>query len=139
MAKGLVRDLKTYIDTHVVVWLCEGAVEKLTPAASRAIEASELEISPMVLIELQYLYEIKRIVKQPLALLDQLRALIGLKLSEHPFPDVAHAALFETWTRDPFDRIIVAQARSDGYSGLVTSDEKIQQNYSQSIWSVKSS
>ena len=90
----------------------------------------------MVLLELEYLYEIKRIVKPPLALLDQLQTLIGLKVSTHPFSAVAHTALFETWTREPFDRIIVAQARSDGYSGLVSSDEKIQQNYSKTIWNV---
>jgi PIN domain nuclease of toxin-antitoxin system len=93
----------------------------------------------MVLVELEYLFEIKRIATPPLALIDQLQTLIGLRVSDHPFPSVAHTALFETWTRDPFDRIIVAQARSDGYSALVTSDMKIQQNYSRTIWNVKSS
>jgi PIN domain nuclease of toxin-antitoxin system len=68
-----------------------------------------------------------------------LQALIGLRISDHPFPAVAQTALFETWTWDPFDRIIVAQARSDGYSGLVTSDIKINENYSKTIWNVKSS
>jgi PIN domain nuclease of toxin-antitoxin system len=126
--------LKIYLDTNIVVWLGEGQVEKFTRAAAEALESSDLEISPMVLIELQYLYEIKRIVKPPLALLDQLQTLIGLRVSEHPFLSVAQTALLEAWTRDPFDRIIVAQARSDGYSGLITSDEKIQQNYSKAIW-----
>jgi PIN domain nuclease of toxin-antitoxin system len=126
--------LRIYLDTHVVVWLAEGLVEKLSPAASAAIESSEVEISPMVLVELQYLFEIKRIVKAPLALIDQLQTMIGLRISEHPFAAVARSALFETWTRDPFDRMIVAQARSDGYLGLITSDEKIQGNYSKAIW-----
>jgi PIN domain nuclease of toxin-antitoxin system len=131
--------LKVYLDTHIVVWLGEGQVEKLSSTAAAAIESSEVQISPMALVELQYLFEIKRIVKTPMALIDQLQALIGLKISEHPFPSVAQTALFETWTRDPFDRIIVAQARSDGYSGLITSDEKIQQHYSKAIWNVKRS
>ena len=131
--------MKVYIDTHIVIWLCEGTAEKLTPEASQAIESSKVEISPIVLVELEYLFEIKRIVKPPMALLDQLQTLIGLRMSDHPFPAVAQAALFETWTRDPFDRIIVAQARSDGYSGLVTADQKIQENYSKTIWNVKSS
>jgi PIN domain nuclease of toxin-antitoxin system len=131
--------LSVYIDTHIVIWLCEGLVEKLTPAASHSIESSQVEISPMVLVELEYLFGIKRIVKPPLALLDQLKTLIGLRMSDHPFSAVAQTALFETWTRDPFDRIIVAQARSDGYSGLITADEKIQQNYTKTIWNVKSS
>jgi PIN domain nuclease of toxin-antitoxin system len=131
--------LSIYIDTHIVIWLAEGLVEKLTPTASRAIESSQVEISPMVLIELQYLFEIKRIIKPPMALFEQLQSLIGLRMSDHPFPAVAQTALFETWTRDPFDRIIVAQARSDGYSELVTSDTKINENYSKTIWNVKSS
>lgn len=131
--------MSIYIDTHIVIWLCEGLAEKLTPAASQAIESEQLEISPIVLVELEYLFEIQRIVKPPMALFDQLQALIGLKMSEHPFPAVAQTALFETWTRDPFDRMIVAQARSDGYSGLVSADTKIQQHYSKTIWNVKSS
>jgi PIN domain nuclease of toxin-antitoxin system len=126
--------LSVYIDTHVVIWLCEGLTDKLTPAAQQAIEGSPVEISPMVLVELEYLFEIKRILKPPMALLNQLQALIGLRMSDHPFPAVAQAALFETWTRDPFDRIIVAQARSDGYSGLITADAKIRENYSKTIW-----
>jgi PIN domain nuclease of toxin-antitoxin system len=126
--------LSVYIDTQVVIWLCEGAAEKLTPAASQAIESAQVEISPMVVVELEYLFEIKRILKPPMALVDQLQTLIGLRMSNHPFPAVAQAALFETWTRDPFDRLIVAQARSDGYSALVTADEKIREYYSKTIW-----
>ena len=122
-----------------MVWLCEGLTEKLTATASQAIESAEVQISPMVLVELQYLFEIKRIVKPPMALVEQLRTLIGLQISNHPFAAVAQTSLSETWTRDPFDRIIVAQARSDGYSGLVSSDAKIEQNYSKTIWNVKSS
>ena len=131
--------MSIYIDTHIVIWLAEGSVEKLTLAASQAIESSQVEISPMVLIELEYLFEIKRIIKPPIELFLNLEALIGLRMSDHPFPAVAQTALLETWTRDPFDRIIVAQARSDGYSGLVTSDIKINENYSKTIWNVKSS
>ena len=135
MGERLVPDLMNlYVDTHIVIWLCEGLVGKLTPAASRALESSPIQISPIVLVELEYLFEIKRILKPPLALLDQLQTLIGLRMSEYAFPAVARAALLETWTRDPFDQIIVAQARSDGYSGLVSADAKIQEHYSKTIW-----
>jgi PIN domain nuclease of toxin-antitoxin system len=131
--------LSIYLDTQILVWLGQGQVEKLTPAATQAIESSDLIISPMVLLELQYLFEIKKVIKPPVALLSQLTALIGLKVSDHPFPAVVQAALFETWTRDPFDRVIVAQARSDSYSGLISSDTTIQQHYSKTVWNVKSS
>ena len=104
-----------------------------------AIESEQVEISPMVLLELEYLFEIKRILKAPMALVEQMQTLIGLRISDHPFAAVTQTALFETWTRDPFDRMIVAQARSDGYSGLISADTKIQEHYSRTIWNVKSS
>lgn len=134
MGEGLGGTVNLYLDTQVMVWLCEGQGEKLTPAAEAAIEESDLLISPMVLLELQYLYEIKRIGKPPMMLLRQLSTQIGLKQSEHPFASVIEAALFETWTRDPFDRVIVAHARADGISRLVTSDGKIRENYPRAVW-----
>jgi PIN domain nuclease of toxin-antitoxin system len=122
-----------FLDTQVLVWLAEGQVAKLSPAATAAIEAEDVAISPMVLLELEYLYEIKRIVVQPLALVNQLQIQIGLAVSDASFNAVMHTALFETWTRDPFDRVIVAHARTAN-SPLVTSDSKIRENYPRAIW-----
>ena len=123
-----------YLDTQVAVWLSEGRVEKLPPPAQAAIEESDVVVSPMVLLELGYLHEIKRIMKPPLALVDHLQHRIGLTVRDHSFAAVMHTALFEDWTRDPFDRVIVAHARSDGEARLVTSDRKIQEHYSQAVW-----
>jgi PIN domain nuclease of toxin-antitoxin system len=39
----------------------------------------------------------------------------------------------QSWTRDPFDRLIVGQASANG-AVLVTKDAGIRQNYKQSIW-----
>ncbi|HPQ42427.1 MAG TPA: PIN domain-containing protein [bacterium] len=46
-----------FLDTHVVVWLYEGRTELFTDAARNAIDANDLAISPMVLLELAYLEE----------------------------------------------------------------------------------
>jgi len=43
-------------------------VERLTAAAKKEIEANELLISPMVLLEFQYLYDRKRIRVKPMPL-----------------------------------------------------------------------
>ncbi len=123
-----------YLDTQVVVWLAEGRTNRLSEAAKSAIEESELAISPMVMLELEYLFEIGRIVKSPLLLLNQLESQIGLRQRDHGFAAIIQTALFETWTRDPFDRVIVAHARTDGMSKLATSDEKIRENYPRSVW-----
>lgn len=126
--------MTSYLDTQVMVWLCERQLNRLSPGARAAIEGSELRISPMVLLELEYLYEIKRIVQPPQVLFGQLETQLGLRLCDHPFPAIVQTALFETWTRDPFDRVIVAHARSNGYSPLVTSDGKIREHYPRTVW-----
>ena len=54
-----------HLDTHVVVWLYLAEVERLPARAREAIEAEDLEISPMVLLELQSLREIGRLAPAP--------------------------------------------------------------------------
>ena len=123
-----------YLDTQVMVWLCQRQLDRLTGHARAAIEESDVLISPIVLLELEYLCEIKRIIQPPQTLLNQLESQNGLRLCEHPFPAVIQAALFETWTRDPFDRLVVAQAKANGYAPLITSDSDIRKHYSRSVW-----
>jgi PIN domain nuclease of toxin-antitoxin system len=123
----------SYLDTQLVVWLGEARLDRLTPLAEAALEDGELAISPMVLLELEYLYELHRIVRPPLALAQQLGNQIGLEIKDVGFAAIIGTAISETWTRDPFDRIIVAHARADS-APLITSDSKIRENYSKAIW-----
>ncbi|WP_230458629.1 PIN domain-containing protein [Microcystis aeruginosa] len=51
-----------YLDTHIVVWLYAGLTAKLSDCAKHLINENELYISPIVRLELQYLYEIGRII-----------------------------------------------------------------------------
>ncbi len=123
-----------YLDTHVVVWLCQNNVEKLSAPALDAINNHDLLISPIVLVELNFLYQIGKTIRAPQDLAKQLRSQIGVKVCDHSFPDLAETALFETWTRDPFDLLIVAHAKANGFSPLVTKDEKIREHYPQAVW-----
>ena len=59
---------------------------------------------------------------------------LGLHLCDLPFADVAQAALDEKWTRDVFDRVIVAQARLNGLAPLISADEKIAEYYPRTVW-----
>ena len=59
------RETIVYLDTHVVVWLYAGLLDKITDAAKQAIDESDLFISQLVRLELQYLYEIGRISAEP--------------------------------------------------------------------------
>ncbi len=123
-----------YLDTAVAVWLNEANLAKLSQKALSLIEMADVRISPIAVVELQYLYEVQRIGVKPQEILVKLNGEIGLTVCDHPFPIVAEVALGETWTRDPFDRIIVAHAKANGMSPLLTPDEKIRTNYQNARW-----
>jgi PIN domain nuclease of toxin-antitoxin system len=88
----------------------------------------------MVLVELEYLYEIGRLTLPAKDIVRKLEHELGLRLCDLLFADVARAALDEKWTRDAFDRIIVAQARLNGLAPLISSDEEIAKHYPRTVW-----
>ena len=55
------------------------------------------------------------------------------EVSTLSFQRVVAAAVEQTWTRDPFDRLIVAQAQAEGAS-LVTADKLIRKHFARSVW-----
>jgi len=122
-----------YLDTHVVVWLFAGRLERIPQPAQDAINDHELLISPMVLVEIQYLIEIQRFTEPVDRVVEILGRDLGLKICDMPFPTIAQRAIGLTWTRDPFDRLIVSQAAARE-APLVTSDRKIRQHYSRTLW-----
>lgn len=123
-----------YLDTHVLVWLYQDGAARLTAQGARVIETAErLLISPMVELELTYLHKISRINCSALTLLDSLRRDIGLETCQLPFAAVIGAALALNWTRDPFDRIIVAHAAKQEFP-LLTADQNIRAHYDAAIW-----
>jgi PIN domain nuclease of toxin-antitoxin system len=123
-----------YLDTQVAVWLAEANLAKLSPKALSTVQTASLRISPMAVVELQYLYEIRRIIVPPQEILFKLNAEIGLTVCDHPFPIIAEIAIGENWTRDPFDRLIVAHAKANGSAALLTKDETIRENYRNARW-----
>lgn len=123
-----------YLDTHVVVWLAAGQVHRIPPPARAVLESAPLLISPMVELELEYLYEIKRLRLRSGDVVRKLEFEIGLSVCKLPFAEVARLAVDENWTRDPFDRMIVAQARAAGLALLVSADTEIAAHYPRAVW-----
>lgn len=123
----------TFLDTHIVCWLYEGRIELLSAAAAEAIERGRLAVSPIVDLELQLLHEIGRISRGPEAILPALAKDIGLSLGEASFAQLAFEARSVAWTRDPFDRLIVAEA-SLARAPLVTRDRLIRNRYARAVW-----
>lgn len=123
-----------YLDTHVVVWLYLGNNEKFSKVARQAINnAAELLISPMVQLELSLLHEVSKIQVSEKEILHSLNNEIDLKCCDMAFSHVIFQANQIKWTRDPFDRIITAQAAVNNHL-LLTKDRHILSNYEHAIW-----
>lgn len=126
--------MRLYLDTHVLVWLYQDGAVRLTEKGKEAIETADtLLISPMVELELTYLHEIGRITCPAHTILDTLYRDLELEPCKLPFSSVVGAALPQVWTRDPFDRLIVAQA-AHAQTPLLTADKNILAHYSQAFW-----
>jgi PIN domain nuclease of toxin-antitoxin system len=122
-----------YLDTHVVAWLYGGRVDLLPDGARNLLNSEELLISPAVVLELQYLFEIRRTAAPAGQVVEALAVDLGLKVCDLPFAEVARAALGQSWTRDPFDRLIAGQAQARP-APLLTRDETILQHCPQATW-----
>lgn len=122
-----------YLDTHVLVKLWLGAVDGLGPMARKSLSAEDLFVSPAAILELELLHKIRRLSPTANKLVANLGEQFGVRVSEIPFKTVVHHALTEKWGRDPFDRLIVANAKADD-ALLLTKDQKIHRHYSRAIW-----
>ena len=122
-----------YLDTHIVAWLFAGLVEKFTPNARELINTQDILVSPIVRLELQYLHEIQRVTVDADGIITDLAGRIGLKVCNRAFDAVVIQALTLDWTRDPFDRLIVAHA-SLGNDVLISKDEQILEHYAHARW-----
>jgi PIN domain nuclease of toxin-antitoxin system len=127
------RSKVVHLDTHVIVWLYEGKVERLGKAARRAIESSNLIASPAAVLELEFLHEIGRLKPTATKVMTVLAAGISLQICDMTFRTVVDRALQEAWGRDPFDRLIVANAKAAS-APLATKDDRILDNYARAIW-----
>lgn len=126
-----------YLDTHVLVWLYAGKKELFPPDIRTLLELNDLLISPFVTLELQYLFEIGRTSKPATELIRDLSWRMGIKVCDLSFPQIVEASLLQSWTRDPFDRIIVGHAQAAS-KPLLTKDKTILKHFPGAIWSVKS-
>jgi PIN domain nuclease of toxin-antitoxin system len=124
----------SYLDTQVVVWLATGKLSRFSSNTRDLLEGTNLLISPIVLLELEYLYEAKRIKLPARDIQRKVEHELDVQLCELPFATIAAAALDEKWSRDPFDRLIVANAKANGFAWLISADEAIRKHYPRAIW-----
>jgi PIN domain nuclease of toxin-antitoxin system len=104
------------LDTNALIWLEQGHARTRRLAA----DARRPYISPISLLELQFLQEAGRIRLRGATVSDLLERGPWL-LDDPPAAAWFEAALPLGWTRDPFDRLLVAHARLRGWR-LATGD-----------------
>jgi PIN domain nuclease of toxin-antitoxin system len=122
-----------HLDTHAAVWLYAGEVDRFPVRLRALLETKPLFISPMVLLEIQFLREAGKLDIRSDRFLRDMKEDLDLKVCEDPYSSVVWHAIEMSWTRDPFDRLIVAQSDLAGVP-LVTRDKTITQHYRRTVW-----
>jgi len=120
------------LDTHIAIALYEGRTSGLGIAARRAIDRETVTISPAVLLEIELLHEIGRLRVGATPVSMRLGEDLSIRVATERFADVAIEALALGFTRDPFDRLIVAHAAL-AKASLVTHDTTIRYRYPKAI------
>ena len=123
-----------YLDTIIVVWLAEGKLSNLSAKVTTLLETASLLISPIVLVELEFLYEAGRIKLPARDIQRKVEHELGVGLCDLTFSAIVSAALDEKWTCDPFDRLIVANAKANGFASLISADKEIARHYPRTVW-----
>ncbi len=98
------------------------------------MEEGLLYCSPIVLIELNFLFQKNRITQPPNKILSKLSNELEVRLSTTPYIDLVHRGLRINWTRDPFDLLITAEVIDQQNHYLITKDELILANCKEAIW-----
>lgn len=122
-----------YLDTHAVVWLYSGEKRLFSEKALEEIETNALVISPLVVLEIQYMNEIGRVNPKSEEIVQHLKEVCDLSICRKKYEDICFKALTMDFTRDPFDRLITAHAALNE-DLLITKDRLILQNYQGAVW-----
>lgn len=129
-------EMRLLLDTHTLIWWTE-ANPRLSSAARAAIAdpANEVHVSSISAVELAVKIAIGKLTL-PLPLEDFLAAATAAaRLVELPLSTRHAVALgkLPSHHRDPFDRLLVAQAQVEGMA-LVTNDAHIRQYAVPLVW-----
>jgi len=108
-------------------------VERLPSRARRLLDSDSPAVSPLVVLELEYLHEVGRARDPVPTMVAALRKSLGLEVADASLAELVGAATGLSWTRDPFDRLIAAHAILADAT-LLTADRTILDNLPQAAW-----
>lgn len=118
--------MKVLLDTHFLIWTLLGSKR-----LARFPWLGDLQpwgISPVSLLEIQFLAEVGRLEADTAQLLQLLNGDRRFVIDEPPLLALSQRALDLSWTRDPFDRLLVAHS-SLRRAPLATLDERIRKHH----------
>ena len=129
----MISQADVYLDTHAVVWLENGELHKFGQKSLEYLANYHLLISPMVKLELQYLYQKKRINDTPDVIIRNIANKASFAVCQKSWLDIVNVALTCDFTRDAFDRLIMAHAMLDN-SILISKDTNLTEHYTNCVW-----
>ena len=114
------------LDTHFLLWSVLG-LDRMDEYPWLA-RYRPWGVSPVSLLELQFLTEVGRLELAHAEFIEALKADPRFVLDEVPLMALVTHALSLSWTRDPFDRLLAAH-RSARRVPLVTLDRRIREKH----------
>lgn len=129
------REVQLLLDTHALFWWWLED-EKLSPSALEAIEDAEVVcVSPVAAIELAIKHRLGKL-KDGDKVVPRFRGLLikdRFRVLPITIVHALHAGSYETVHRDPFDRVLAAQAELEGLI-LVTRDPAFADFPCETLW-----
>ena len=124
--------MKILLDTHILLWwlMDDG---RLSDRAREAISEAEALVSTVSLWEIEIKRSLGRLEVDIEALLQEITQTLGLELLDVRPTHVLSLSALPLWHRDPFDRMLVAQAARERIP-LVTNDQAIRRYAVEVVW-----
>ena len=86
-----------YVDTQVLLWALDAEFQHLSATAMEALGHATLLVSPMVMLELEYLYEVQRTTWTSRDARFRMERDLNTTVCHLPLSKVTDAALDEKW------------------------------------------
>jgi PIN domain nuclease of toxin-antitoxin system len=125
--------MRALLDTHAAIFLWEGRAEIFGAGSRELLEQSVLLVSPLVRLEMGFLKEVGKLKTEPDQILGSLTADYGAVLTDDSLEALIPLAMSLSWTRDPFDRLLVATALLH-QTPFVTRDSRIHEHFPGAVW-----
>lgn len=118
------------IDTHILLWLLSGS--KRLKDLKWIHKFPFYFISPISILEIRFLEECGKIKINLDKVLEGIQSDDRFKIDDVSLERLCLQALSISWTRDPFDRLLVAHSTIQNIP-LGTCDELIQEHYPRTV------